>query len=265
MSEVMSFGNLVNALKSVRHDYNEHLKTVPQYEAFLLVESSTQKGVETLQGLVNSPAASMAAEVISSLELAKTKFKEHLTSVPEYRALLAVDKLISDVSIDLGVLPDPAQTMHPKIEIETLPNETAPARPDRPELNSTMTAAVHVTRQPEVAEIGSPQAAAATAPEPDLAVSAAEHPTTQPEVAEIGSPQAAAATAPEPDLAVSAAEHPTTQPEIAEIASPREEAGLEAEFVASVAEHAFTRPRAAEITATQLPAPPFDGGSGKAA
>jgi hypothetical protein len=226
MSEVMSFGNLVNALKSVRHDYNEHLKTVPQYEAFLLVESSTQKGVETLQGLVNSPAASMAAEVISSLELAKTKFKEHLASVPEYRALLAVDKLISDVSIDLGVLPDPAPTMHPEIEREALSNEIAPARP---ELNSTMIAAVHATTRPEVAKIGSPQAAAA----------------------------------PEPDLAVSAAEHPTTPP--AEIASPQKEAALDAEFVASVAEHAFTRPRTAEITATQLPAPPFDGGSGKAA
>src|ERR1700730_16606406 len=110
MSEIVSLGNLVNALNSVRHDYNEHLKSVPQYEAFLVAESSTQKVIETLQGLANSPAPSMAAEVISSFELAKTKFKDHLKSVPEYRALLAIDKLISDVSIDLGIQPAPVQT-----------------------------------------------------------------------------------------------------------------------------------------------------------
>ena len=106
MFEVESFGNLVNSLRSVRDDYHEHLKAVPQYDAFLLVESSTTKVTGTLQSLVGSPTPSMAAEVIEALETARTKFKQHLTSVPEYRALLAIDKLISEVATDLGVKPE---------------------------------------------------------------------------------------------------------------------------------------------------------------
>jgi hypothetical protein len=101
----MSFGNIVNSLLSVREDYHEHLKTVPQYDAFLLVESSTERVANTLQGIALLGTPSMAGEVIEALETAKTKFRQHLTSVPEYRALLAIDKLISDISVDLGVQP----------------------------------------------------------------------------------------------------------------------------------------------------------------
>jgi hypothetical protein len=103
MSEVESFGNVVNALRSVRDDYNNHLKSVPQYEAFLLLESSTLKVAATLQAGADPAGSSMAAGVIESLEMAKTKFREHLTGVPEYRALLAIDKLITEVSADLRV------------------------------------------------------------------------------------------------------------------------------------------------------------------
>ena len=68
----------------------------------------------------------MAAEVISSLEVAKTKFKEHLTSVPEYRALLAIEKLISEVSIDLGVAqPAPAPDLLATVELEIPPEPVA--------------------------------------------------------------------------------------------------------------------------------------------
>src|ERR1700742_3218978 len=102
MSAVASFGNIINSLRSVRDEYNEHLKSVPQYEAFLLVESSTQKAADTLQGVISTTPA-MAAEVVAALETAKAKFRDHLASVPEYRALLAIDKLINDVSADLGV------------------------------------------------------------------------------------------------------------------------------------------------------------------
>jgi hypothetical protein len=122
MSEIMSFGNIVNSLRAVRNDYNEHLKSVPQYEAFLLVESSTQRVADTLQGIISSAAPSMAGEVVAALELAKVKFREHLTSVPEYRALLAIDKLISDVSADLGVVPAQAA---PPAQAEPATTETA--------------------------------------------------------------------------------------------------------------------------------------------
>src|ERR1700744_539221 len=102
MSAVASFGNIINSLRSVRDEYNEHLKSVPQYEAFLLVESSTQKAADTLQGVISTTPV-MAAEVVAALETAKAKFRDHLASVPEYRALLAIDRLINDVSADLGV------------------------------------------------------------------------------------------------------------------------------------------------------------------
>jgi hypothetical protein len=99
MSAVASFGNILNSLCAVRDDYNEHLKGVPQYEAFLLVEGSTQKVADTLQ----SVAPEIAADVVEALEAAKAKFRQHLTGVAEYRALLAIDKLINDVATDLGV------------------------------------------------------------------------------------------------------------------------------------------------------------------
>jgi hypothetical protein len=104
MSEIVSFGNIINSLRTVRNDYNEQLKSVPQYGAFLLVETSTQTVADTLQGI----APAMASDVIEALESAKTKFRQHLANVPEYRALLAIDKLISDVAADLGVVPQPA-------------------------------------------------------------------------------------------------------------------------------------------------------------
>lgn len=103
MSAVASFGNVVNSLRSVRDDYHEQLKSVPQYEAFLLVESSTEKVAGTLNAIVAASTSSMASEVVEALELAKAKFRQHLASVPEYRALLAIDKLIAEVSVDLGL------------------------------------------------------------------------------------------------------------------------------------------------------------------
>lgn len=107
MSRVVSFGNIVNSLRAVRNDYNEHLKRVPQYEAFLLVESSTQKVADTLRDV----APEMAADVVEALETAKAKFRQHLTGVAEYRALLAIDKLISDVAADLGAQPATSTTV----------------------------------------------------------------------------------------------------------------------------------------------------------
>jgi hypothetical protein len=107
MSRVVSFGNIVNSLRAVRNDYNEHLKRLPQYEAFLLVESSTQKVADTLRDV----APEMAADVVETLERAKAKFRQHLTSVAEYRALLAIDKLISDVAADLGAQPATSTTV----------------------------------------------------------------------------------------------------------------------------------------------------------
>lgn len=112
MSEVVSFGNIVNSLRAVRNDYNEHLKAVPQYEAFLLVESSAQSVADKLRAV----APAMAADIGEALEATKAKFRQHLTNVPEYRALLAIEKLIGDIAADLGVQPVAASPVEPPVE-----------------------------------------------------------------------------------------------------------------------------------------------------
>lgn len=102
MAEAASFGNIVNTLQAVRRDYQEQLKSIPQYEAFLLIESSTEKAAGALQGNANS-SPSIAADVIDSLQFARNRFEQHMTCIPEYRVLVAMDKLINDVAADLGL------------------------------------------------------------------------------------------------------------------------------------------------------------------
>jgi hypothetical protein len=250
MSDIVSSDNLVNALNSVRDDYHEHLKSIPQYEAFLLIESSTYRVFETLHGLVNSPAPAMAAEVISSLEIAKTKFKEHLTSVPEYRALLAIEKLINDVSIDLGVAqPAPAPVILATVEHE-IPPEPASIQPE-PDLADSDPAdftSEQAVSQPAAAEIASIDQVAAPQAEPDLAASASEHTLMQPEAPVVASAQQIVATQPaEPDVAVPAFEH--TLALAAEIASNHlmSATQLDPDPAVSASEHATTRVRLSEI------------------
>jgi hypothetical protein len=222
MSEVASFGNIVNALLSVRNDYNDHLKSVPQYEAFLLVESSTQKVVETLHGVATSSSPSMADEVIQSLEIAKTKFREHLASVPEYRALLAIDKLINEVSSDLGVqtsapdnqatVAEPEAVSEPAIAAAPETAAADPAALPLTEVASEQDAAQPVAvSQPEVAELE---------PTPSLAS----------EAIAVENAASDAETAPQPDLVEHAAAPPETnaQAEIAEQTPSNEQAPPEA-------------------------------------
>jgi hypothetical protein len=255
MSDIVSSDNLVNALNSVRDDYHEHLKSIPQYEAFLLIESSTHRVFETLNGLADSPAPAMAGEVISSLEVAKAKFKQHLTSVPEYRALLAIEKLIRDVSIDLGVAEaTPAPTMPATAEhemppepasIQAEPDLAEPdfAEPDLGEPDLAESTSERAIPQPEAAEIASTEPAAETQAEPDLVVSASEPTPVQPEAAVVAPDQQIVATQAERDLAVPAFEH--TLALAAEIASNHAMAQPELDLAAL--EHAIGRTGLAEI------------------
>jgi hypothetical protein len=265
MSDIVSSDNLVNALNSVRDDYHEHLKSIPQYEAFLLIESSAHRVFETLNGLADSPAPAMAGEVISSLEVAKAKFKQHLTSVPEYRALLAIEKLIRDVSIDLGVAePTPVQTMlataehemppepvsiQPEPDLAELdlaeldPAELDPAESDLAEPDLAESTSGPAVPQPEAVEIAATAPAAETQAEPDLVVSASEPTLVQPEAAVVASDQQIVATQPERDLAVPAFEH--TLALATEIASNHAMAQPELDLAAL--EHAIARTGLAEI------------------
>lgn len=162
MSEIIS--NLVNALSAVRSDYNDRMKTVPQYEAFLMVETSTQKAFDALRELVNAAKPSMAGEVISSLENATSKFKAHLHSVAEYRALLAIDKLIGDVSNDAQGQPAAVTATIVARQPENPSRVVAAAQPDVPVVSMPKQAATTDTvATPEIPEI-QPVAVAAASP-----------------------------------------------------------------------------------------------------
>lgn len=191
MSDVASFGNIVNSLRAVRNDYNEHLKTVAQYEAFLLVESSTQKVTDTLQGIIASAAPSMASEVVATLELAKSKFREHLTSVPEYRALLAIDKLIADVADDLGVQPAPVaaadQAEPAQVELEPVAVQavaTTEAEVAAPETQETAQVAAPAREPVDEAAIAIASITEAVSAQPDTAEEAHAVAETAAEVVE---------------------------------------------------------------------------------
>jgi hypothetical protein len=186
----------------------------------------------------------MAAEVISSLEIAKTKFRQHLTSVPEYRALLAIDKLINDVAIDLGVAqPAPAETIPVAAEREPLP-ETVSIEPE-PDLAETTSE--QAVLQPEAVEIAAIEQVAAPQAEPDLAASVPEHALTQPEAPEVAPTQQIVAAQPEPEPAVPAFEH--TLALAAEIASNHLMSSThpDPDLAVSASEHAATRVRLSEI------------------
>lgn len=157
MSDVVSFGNIVNSLRSVRDDYNEHLKSVPQYAAFLLVESSTQSVADALQGTAD--AQSTAAEVVEALETAKTKFRQHLGNIREYRALLAIDKLIREVCADL------------EVGIET---QTRPIIEQQPVEISQDASAASPSDQITENQIAVPEAAAVVDSQPEAAAPPAE-------------------------------------------------------------------------------------------
>ncbi|MGJ4889041.1 hypothetical protein ACQR1Y_12650 [Bradyrhizobium sp. HKCCYLRH3099] len=94
------FATIVDTLAGVRQDYHEKLKSIPQYEALLLIQSSTEKAAGVLHG---TEAGSIATDVIDSLQYARNRFEQHMTSIPEYRVLVALDRLIREVSQHLGL------------------------------------------------------------------------------------------------------------------------------------------------------------------
>jgi len=108
-----SFANIVDTLVSVRKDYHEQLKSIPQYQAFLLIESSTEKAAEALHG-TEASSPSIAADVIDSLQYARDRFAQHMASLPQYRVLVAIDRLIKDVSQHLGLAGEDAPVANDK-------------------------------------------------------------------------------------------------------------------------------------------------------
>ena len=97
MSESTAITGVVTSLKTLRDDYQLQLENVPQYAAFKQIEQAASRVADALGIAVGSDGISPAHDVLSALALAQVKFRDHLGTVPEYRALLAIDKLIADL------------------------------------------------------------------------------------------------------------------------------------------------------------------------
>lgn len=148
-----SFASIVDTLAGVRRDYHEKLKSIPQYEAFLLIESSTEKAAGALHG-TEASGSSIAADVIDSLQYARNRFEQHMTSIPEYRVLMAIDKVIKEISQHLGLATNDDAAAEPSSAAES-------------ESQAPETAAVAPSAQADDAELEAPAEELASA-EPDI-------------------------------------------------------------------------------------------------
>ncbi len=108
MSESNAITGVVSSLKAVRDQYQQQLQNVPQYATFLRVQQLTEISPAALGIPAGTDGSSTAHDVVAALAFARDKFKEHLASVPEYRALLAIDKLIADLDVAQEPVPAPA-------------------------------------------------------------------------------------------------------------------------------------------------------------
>ncbi|MGJ5045624.1 hypothetical protein ACQR09_01070 [Bradyrhizobium oligotrophicum] len=162
------FATIVDTLAGVRQDYHEKLKSIPQYEAFLLIESSTEKAAGALHG-TEASGSSIATDVIDSLQYARNRFEQHMASIPEYRVLVAIDRVIKEISQHLGLTPadeapaaespaaaaeQPAEAAEAMASAETdaSAEETAPVEPAKPEMAEDETASA----EDEPVEAGAP-------------------------------------------------------------------------------------------------------------
>ncbi|MGC2781146.1 MAG: hypothetical protein WA418_36460 [Bradyrhizobium sp.] len=186
-----SFANIVDTLAGVRQDYHEKLKSIPQYEAFLLIESSTEKAAGALHG-TEASSSSIATDVIDSLQYARTRFEQHMASIPEYRVLMAIDKVIKEISQHLGLIAnDDAVAETSPATTEAQPAESADTVAHAEGADTEAPAAAIALSEPEDqdAQAPEPEDEAETALEPV----AAETPTLRVVETQVKSPSIAPA------------------------------------------------------------------------
>jgi len=90
-SEILQSPGVIQSLEGVRARVVEQLTNVPEFRAFLAIETAIEE-------VANIP------DLIDCLESAKTRIVDRLMKVREYQALLAVEKSITEISEVLGVL-----------------------------------------------------------------------------------------------------------------------------------------------------------------
>ncbi|RTL54692.1 MAG: hypothetical protein EKK40_02575 [Bradyrhizobiaceae bacterium] len=109
----------MTSLKTLRDNYKEQLKDIPQYAAYLELGKLTAKASDALGIPAGTDGPSPAHDVLFALAQAQSKFADHLATVPEYGALLAIDKLIDDLNVILRpaeVASEPESVSEPAVE-----------------------------------------------------------------------------------------------------------------------------------------------------
>ncbi|MGJ4969988.1 MULTISPECIES: hypothetical protein [unclassified Bradyrhizobium] len=155
------FATIVDTLAGVRQDYHEKLKSIPQYEAFLLIESSTEKAAGALHG-TEASGSSIATDVIDSLQYARNRFEQHMASIPEYRVLVAIDRVIKEISQHLGLAPhDDAPATESLAAAAEQPAEAAEAVASAASADTDAPAEEAVDPAPEQAEMAEDEPASA--------------------------------------------------------------------------------------------------------
>ena len=89
--ELLQSPGVIQTLERVRERVQGQLMKVPEFRAFLAVETSISE-------------VSHVPDLVDCLQSAKQKIMERLMTIREYRAMLAVEKSITEISEVLGVL-----------------------------------------------------------------------------------------------------------------------------------------------------------------
>jgi len=126
-SEILQSPGVIQSLEGVRARVVEQLKNVPEFRAFLAIETAIKE-------VANIP------DLMASLEPAKTKIMDRLMKVREYQALLAVEKSITEISEVLGGLagselnnattPEAQEALQLEADEPAPPVATAPQPPE---------------------------------------------------------------------------------------------------------------------------------------
>lgn len=149
-SELPQSPSVIQSLQRVRERVQEQLIKVPEFRAFLAVETSISE-------VSHIPA------LLDSLQSARQKIMDRLMTIREYQAMLAVEKSINEISEVLGVLAE-GENANATSETLTAPqtdvNQSTPIAADdptpikTPETASTLETADHLAKMLGLADEG---------------------------------------------------------------------------------------------------------------
>lgn len=139
-AELLQSPSVIESLERVRKRVQEQLIKVPEFRAFLAVETSISE-------------VSHVPDLVDGLQSAKQKILDRLMSVREYQAMLAVEKSITEISEVLGVLAEgesasatPETPAAPQTGVNGSTPIAADPPPKTPETASPLETADHLAK-----------------------------------------------------------------------------------------------------------------------